>query len=236
MLDFRNTWDQVYDSGPIYAETSLQLESQQMQFWFEPINTWSNLLFLVILIYLGFKIYRSTKLPFVTLVCTALLFLGFIGGVMYHGTRSSDFWYYLDYIPILLIAQVVALYFWHLQNRFFYGVLALLVFEIAFIFFQKLITFNDNLSGTLFYIPLIINIVLPVVLGRKLIGRNAAYFFKLGAGAISIALLFRFFDFQLYESKILIFQRGSHYLWHVFGALSTFFVGKAILNIETFSN
>ncbi|MGA8854131.1 MAG: hypothetical protein WB492_08135, partial [Christiangramia sp.] len=78
------------DSGPIYQETLAG------RLPVEPFNTYSNIFFLIIIIYFSLRVYRDYKNHRFLAWSLPVLFLGFIGGTVYHATRSHDIWMYMD--------------------------------------------------------------------------------------------------------------------------------------------
>ena len=83
------------DSGPVYRET---IEGRLPV---EPFNTASNFLFLAIIIYFVWKIRRNHRQHLFLAFILPVLFIGFIGGTLYHATRSHEIWLLLDWVPIL---------------------------------------------------------------------------------------------------------------------------------------
>ena len=93
------------DTGPIYQETI------QGRLPVEPFNTFSNLIFIVILIYFGKKIYKNPKQHPFFLFAIPVIFISWIGGTMFHGTRSHQFWLLLDWLPIMVVCLGGIIYF-----------------------------------------------------------------------------------------------------------------------------
>lgn len=61
------------DSGPIYQETL------QGRLPVEPFNTYSNILFLLIIIYFSVKVYPQARKQAFLAWCLPILFLGYVG-------------------------------------------------------------------------------------------------------------------------------------------------------------
>ena len=114
------------DFGPVYAETDLT------RFPVEPFNTFSNLIFLLIVIYFVKKIKGNyKKYPLITF-SLPLIFTGFIGGTIYHATRSSPLWLRMDYIPIIITVSGATNYFWQkLLNSILFGTVVWLLIVIC---------------------------------------------------------------------------------------------------------
>lgn len=93
------------DSGPIYQETLAG------RLPVEPFNTFSNIFFLMIILYFSFKVYANYSKHRFLAWSLPLLFLGFIGGTVYHATRSHDIWMFMDWLPIVILCLSVSLYY-----------------------------------------------------------------------------------------------------------------------------
>ena len=108
------------DSGPIYFETTLS----DSHWPIEPWNAISNLIFLAVALYWIFTIHREhAKIPRNFRILISLLLIGWIGGTIYHGTRSGDIWYYMDMLPIYLLAFLVNLLAWQKITSWKWGIL-----------------------------------------------------------------------------------------------------------------
>ena len=114
------------DSGPIYQETV------EGRLPVEPFNTFSNLIFILILIYFGIKIYKNPRQHPFFLFAIPVIFISWIGGTMFHGTRSHEFWLVLDWLPIMIVCLGGVVYFITKIERklwkrmlLFFGILAL---------------------------------------------------------------------------------------------------------------
>ncbi|MER3375669.1 MAG: hypothetical protein RIM83_13605 [Allomuricauda sp.] len=93
------------DSGPIYLETV------QGRLPVEPFNTYSNLVFLALLVYWGIKIYKNPKQQLFLACVLPVIGISYIGGTIYHATRSHEFWLRLDWMPIMLLCAALVIYF-----------------------------------------------------------------------------------------------------------------------------
>lgn len=216
------------DSGPLYAETVLRIQAQTDGFWIEPLNTWSNFLFLLVLLVFYRRLWRSQIKPTFFLLCLPILTLGFVGGVLYHGLRSWDVWYYLDFVPILVLSQLVALYFWIRSGRVLIGVFTMLFVQSFFLMLNWTFTLSAAAQGTLFYVPLALNVVLAV-----LVASRSEEDFPWGSCFSSIVLIVIALFFRHADQRVAVFfPWGSHFLWHVFGALSTYFLCELLWRQE----
>ena len=85
------------DSGPIYLETT------QGGFPVEPFNTFSNTIFLLLIIYWSLRVYRNPGQHKFLAWVLPVIGVSYIGGTVYHATRSHEFWLRLDWMPIMLL-------------------------------------------------------------------------------------------------------------------------------------
>ena len=152
------------------------------------------------------------------MVSLPILFVGYVGGTIYHATRSHVIWLALDVGPIYILAFITGVYCW---KRLIPSVLkiALVVFTLFTIPRVLLYFFyEDPGSGiTHTYIAICIPILLPIIIYEKQNGCQHVARFCLGFGLILIALFFRFLDVHPYV--ITNFPIGTHWLWHSLGAL-----------------
>ncbi|MDT0647418.1 hypothetical protein RM545_12020 [Zunongwangia sp. F260] len=93
------------DSGPVYQEAIAGM------FPVEPFNAFSSVFFLIFAIYFWAKSFPYYKEQKFLALSIHLLKIGFIGGTVYHATRSHEIWLILDWLPILLLCLAVSVYF-----------------------------------------------------------------------------------------------------------------------------
>ncbi len=74
------------DTGPLYQETI------QGRLPVEPFNTYSNLIFIAIIIFFISKIYKRPKQHIFLCVAIPIIFISWIGGTIFHATRSHQVW------------------------------------------------------------------------------------------------------------------------------------------------
>ncbi len=200
------------DLGPIYKETL-------MGRWpVEPWNTTSNLAFLVVIVYWLIKIkwdYKKQGVIFTTMLVTAI---GFVGGTVYHSTRSHLFWLLLDWIPIVVNANILAIYFWRaLGVR--WAIVGLsnlipLLFNFAVFAFPNLRT---TLSASMGYFVLVVSVLLPLYFYARSLQWRSIHLPLWALGTVLAALLLRTLD---QHPMMDVFPMGTHFLWHLLGALT----------------
>ncbi len=203
------------DGGPVYTETDLS------RFPVEPFNTFSNLVFLTIIIYFALKVYKEPSKHYFLALCIPVLFLGFIGGTVYHATRSSPLWLYLDWVPIILLCMAASIYFiFRMKKSIVYkvGVVAMVAFVSIGVRRLNVPVLSKDSVG---YIATALALLLPLLWYMFSSNfKNAKY---IGASLISfsLAIFFRMFD-RFVETEF--FFMGTHWLWHLFGGIAVFFL------------
>ncbi|MBT8296678.1 MAG: ceramidase [Gramella sp.] len=205
------------DSGPVYQETLAG------RLPVEPFNTYSNILFLVIVIYYSLKVYRNYSNHRFLAWSLPVLFMGFIGGTVYHATRSHDVWMYMDWLPIVILCLAVSVYY-TIKLKMSRNKRALLIFIILFLVFGiRMLPWPPKMQTSIGYIATAIGLLLPII----------TYFFTTKLhnwGYILLAFLsFGFaITFRILDGGFYLMPMGTHWLWHVFGAFSVFFLIKYI--------
>jgi hypothetical protein len=218
MLVLFNLWQQFpNDSGPIYQETikgSIPVE---------PYNTFSNLIFIAILLFFGSKIRRKPKQHPFFLFAIPVIFISWIGGTMFHGTRSHEFWLVLDWLPIMIVCLGAIIYFigkitviWWKRLLIF---LAFLIFSIV----PRMISLPDTIRISFGYIITALSVVMPFLwYAYKTKWKNVAYI-VIGFLIFGVAISFRTLDNLVVSGEISpILPMGTHWLWHTFGGFAVF--------------
>lgn len=201
------------DSGPIYQETLAG------RLPVEPYNTYSNIFFLLIIIYFSIKVYRDYKNHRFLAWSLPVLFMGFIGGTVYHATRSHDVWMYMDWLPIVVLCLAVSIYYTIKLKASWKKRLLLLLVILFLVFGIRFISLPQHLKTSVGYIATAIGLLLPIVLYFYTTKLNHWGFILLAFLSFGLAISFRILDNFVY-----IFPMGTHWLWHCFGALSVFFL------------
>ncbi len=205
--------EKLADFGPLYTETHLG------QFPVEPLNTFSNILFFMVAIYwfTRIKIQKPSDFQRFLKVSLPFLLIGFVGGTVYHATRSHIVWMLMDVIPIYILGVFAGIYHWRLIGVTLLQIIAIFALLLALPLFV-LWTFvpeNPN-TPTVGYAILAFPVVLPLLIDQfKTEGRYLLLFLRPFV-LILIALLFRAADFTGWVHDN--FSVGTHWLWHCFGA------------------
>ena len=209
-----NNYPGIDDFGPLYTETNIDNLIK------EPYNAASNILFLLIVIYwLNKTKFQVKKYPF--LVSSQLILLiGFIGGTIYHATRSHDIWLILDFVPIIILALAAAIRFWQLYTgKLYLGILLPLVISIIPRATMFQLELEKHLRIGIGYLTIALSILIPAYL--------IAVKFKISTKNLNLAVIFFLIALTCRTLDLSIadyLPMGSHFLWHIFGAFSVFFL------------
>src|SRR5207302_6393909 len=102
--------DRLADRGPRYAETPADTYAADAPTVAEPYNAATAFLFIVVVAYWAWRLRgRYRRFPFVA-ACLPVLFVGGLGGTLYHATRTRPLYFFLDVVPISLLGLAGALY------------------------------------------------------------------------------------------------------------------------------
>lgn len=199
------------DGGMLYKETDMA------QLFPEPFNAVTALLFLAIAIFWTVKMKGNFKAyPFLT-YCLILLYIGAIGGTVYHSFRQWPVFIMMDWMPIMLLCLSAGFYFVAQSTRWYYAVVMVLVYLILMFALRNwILVDNTSLFININY-AIMVSFVLFSVL-RYLIYTQWKAGKWVGFAVLSfvLALTFRIAD------KWEWFSFGTHFLWHTFGAAATF--------------
>jgi hemolysin III len=209
------------DNGGLYTETNLQ------NLFPEPLNAITSLFFLVLAIGWTIKIGKRWRhFPFLS-YALVLLYIGGIGGSIYHGFRLWRVFLIMDWLPIMLLCLSAGLWFLAKLTKWYYA--ALLV--VGYFIFQQLL--RIRLEGD---IQLFINInyaVMAAIVVVPVFAFLISTLFKhagwvlMALIAFVVALFFRISD------KWGLLTVGTHFLWHTFGAVAAFGMLRYVYLVET---
>ncbi len=205
------------DSGPIYQETLAG------RLPVEPFNTFSNIFFLLIIIHFSLKVYKDYKNHRFLAWCLPVLFLGFIGGTVYHATRSHDIWMYMDWLPIVILCLAVSIYYSIKLNLSAIKRAILILVVLFLVFGIQLIPLPPHVNTSVGYIATAIGLLLPILTYFYTTKLYHWRYILMAFLSFGFAISFRILDRVVY-----LIPMGTHWLWHAFGALSVFFLIKYI--------
>ncbi|MGB5941560.1 MAG: hypothetical protein WBG71_01635 [Leeuwenhoekiella sp.] len=207
------------DSGPIYRETI------DGGFPVETFNTLSNLVFLGIIVYFAKKVFANPKKHLFLSGVLPVLSIGFVGGILYHGTRSAEIWLLMDWVPIRMLSLAAVVYFVLKWKTNWVTRAVLLAIILGANTGLRYIPMSTRWENNLGYTISALSILIPV-LGYLFKTRFKNWPLVLSAFAIfALAIFFRVLDKDL-ESDF--FYMGTHWLWHTFGGIAVFFLMKYI--------
>ena len=207
------------DSGPIYQETMAG------RLPVEPFNTYSNIFFLIIIIYFSLRVYSDYKNHRFLAWSLPILFLGFIGGTVYHATRSHDVWMYMDWLPIVLLCLAVSVYYTIKLNASRKKRLLLILLVLFLVFGVRFIPLAPHVKTSVGYVATALGLLLPIITYFYTTKMHHWGYILLAFLSFGLAISFRILDNFVY-----IIPMGTHWLWHTFGALSVFFLMNYIYN------
>ncbi|MGB3776538.1 MAG: hypothetical protein WA951_14860, partial [Leeuwenhoekiella sp.] len=212
------------DSGPIYKETV------SGRFPVEPFNTFSNLIFLFIVVYFGLKVYKSPKThPFLIWVLP-VIGIAYVGGTIYHATRSAEIWLLLDWVPIMLLSLAGVVYFIGKWTETWPQRILLATIIIGCFFGLRLLPLNPSVKISFGYLVTALAIAVPIIGYLYKTKWNNAKDVAIAFAIFGLAVFFRFVDKRM---DIDFFYMGTHWLWHSFGGLAVFFLIRYIYKDNT---
>ena len=200
------------DGGMPYTETNLH------HIFPEPLNTITSCFFLAIALYWTFKLWGRSKEHTFLSVAVLLLYIGGIGGTIYHGLRQWNFFIMMDWLPIMLLCVSAGVYFISKLTRWYYAVILIIVY-MAFQFFargyfkdqgniQLFININYGILAAIVLFPVFAYLVSTRFKNGRWVG--------IALLAFVLALTFRVADPWQWMAF------GTHFLWHTFGAVAAF--------------
>lgn len=211
------------DGGPVYTETDFN------QAIVEPWSTVTAFLFLAVSLYWFIRLRNSFRQHKFLLYVLILLSVGGVGGIIYHALRISRVFILMDWMPIMIIAFSLTIYFFVRSTGKFWP--ALVLFAVVFCLNGlnfKFIPHNHSISIS--YSMMGIAAIIPIILMlRKSKMFMAKYFFS-GIICLIIAVLSRILD------RYIPLPMGTHFLWHVFGAAGTFLIIHYVYFIDIYRN
>ena len=197
------------DGGTLYFETDLNALIQ------EPFNMASAAVFVALAFYWS-RAMRGTgrELRWIR-QALILLWIGAVGGTIYHGFRLHAFFILMDWLPILMLIVIAAWKFWLAWTG---GVKAAAA-SLAASFGAQALGYrllNTQYALTVGYLLMALSLIVPMVVQvlRHAVLRRP---FALALLSFGTALAMRGSDAQGW------LPMGSHFLWHLFGAVATHF-------------
>lgn len=199
------------DGGMVYKETDMT------QFFPEPLNAITALLFLAIAIFWTVKMKGNFKeYPFLT-YCLILLYIGAIGGTVYHSFRQWPVFIMMDWMPIMLLCLSAGFYFLAQSIRWYYAVSMVLAYIILMLGLRNWILIDNTSLFVNVNYGIMASFVLFSVLSYLIYTQwKAGKWVGFALLSFVLALTCRIVDKWNWLSF------GTHFLWHTFGAIATF--------------
>lgn len=216
--------ERLADGGPLYFETDFN------QLIVEPWNAFSSLTFLIPVFYLLWKLrghYR--EYAFLVFWAAPLMAIGGIGSTIYHAFRASQFFLFMDFVPIALLTISVSIYLWLKVLPHWLWVVIIILASIglrflAFGIFDGSARINSSyfITGVMIFTPALIFLI-------------KTKFFQLNqllwSGAFLIlALFFRYAD----DFSPPLLPNGTHWLWHISTSIGAIFLANYLVKIKNF--
>lgn len=210
---------EVHDTGPIYAETLMG------RFPVEPFNTASNLIFLAVIVYFSYRVWHSAKPHYFLKFMMPIFFIGYLGGTIYHATRSAEIWLLMDWVPIVVLCVACAGYFTFKATKGWKARVVLILSIMALNIVPRWIEFPVGYRNLAEYVGTAVALLLPIVIYAYRSSWHRARFLSFGVFffvlAISCRTLDKKFDFDF-------LWMGTHWLWHLFGGIAVFWIMRYI--------
>lgn len=208
--------DTIPKYGPLYKETNLE------QIIVEPWATYSNFLFTIFIIYWFVKIWQQRneyKFIFYALI---VLSVGNVGGCMYHAKRDIAFWLLLDALPIMILTLSAGIYFWVKTKSKWYIIVASVLIPFGLVtLVHTFFDVPDQSAPNIGYAAMAVSILTPVIIYLYQTKFRYLLWIVLSLSGFGVAIFFRIIDL---DSNIPFLPMGTHWLWHIFGAISTNFL------------
>ncbi|HEX3148532.1 MAG TPA: hypothetical protein VHR66_10640 [Gemmataceae bacterium] len=217
------------DRGPFYTETPPELKSGLPYPGpvAEPWNAATAFLFVAIVVYWVVRLRgRLKNYPFLA-VALPILFVGGVGGTLYHGLRNWSGFFWMDVIPIYFLGLIVSVYWWiRLGPRISHLVTMIAVMVLLMMLGQWQLPTMWAIQLSYAMLALLVLIPLGLVLFRTRC-RHAGW---VATSLISFGIAWFFRIADTWEPPLL--PMGTHWLWHTFGALTTFSLSEYVYRIE----
>lgn len=195
------------DGGPIYYETNFE------QWIVEPYNTITAAAFLGVFLYWATRVYQPQFKGTFLKIALPILAVGGIGGTLYHGFRNHAFWIYMDWVPIVILTLLASAYF---MSKYTGAWWKAIVFVTAAL--VTMILVHDfvpvRYANSTNYFLQAVTLLLPVILFLNQRGWAYTRYVVGSTLAFALALSARIADPHG------ILPMGTHFLWHIFGAVS----------------
>lgn len=211
--------------GWLFESVDIYCERVSPDAWNEPINTVTNIAFLVAVGYLCELYKEQNRKDHESCMLILLIGLVGIGSFAFH-IYGNNLTLLMDVVPIGIF---VFYYLWVVFKRFLHWsrnkILVSLGLFAAVEYLVSMIP-PPNFNGSLSYFPCLLAIVF---IGRELQKRRcvveAEYFFKAGAW-FAVSLSFRILDNAICS----LLPMGTHFAWHICNSMVLYTLVNAVIH------
>lgn len=205
-----------HDSGPVYRETLLG------RLPVEPWNTWSNIVFLLVVLYWAWRVYPRAKQHAFLAGALPVLFLGFVGGTVFHGTRSGEVWLLMDWVPIVVLCMACTVLFARRAGLGWPLLIGSLAFPFAWHYLlSRVLELPRAVVMNSGYALLGLAVLLPIAAHLRRNSWRHGGWMAASAICFAVAVTFRSLD---HSPLLQALPMGTHWLWHVFGGVAVHFL------------
>jgi hypothetical protein len=204
------------DTGPVYQETLMG------RLPVEPWNTFSNLIFLAVVLYWSWRVYPRWRDHLFLAAALPVLFIGFIGGTLYHALRDDAVWLWMDWLPIVLLCLSCTILFARRAGMSWWRLLPLLALPFFLRWMMTgLLGWTTTVVLNVEYAVIGAAILAPLLLHMYVRGWKGRNLVLLAVLCFGGALIFRSLD---RHEAVGWLSMGTHWLWHLFGGLAVHFL------------
>jgi len=185
----------------------------------EPLNTVSNIVFLVLLIYWLKKVgFKYSRYPLIAIVLP-VMFLGLITATIHHSLRIDKAWKTITVLSIFYSVVMTCVYFWYrVSERWLSAFFLTMLFPLLFWMFYLNVELVEKINLSIIYTAMSIAVFIPGVLFCIKDKLKNLKLLALSSFLFTIGMVCRMSDLALQP----FFSYGTHFLWHIFGAASVF--------------
>ena len=189
----------------------------------EPLNAISNLGFLLVLVYWALKTKFRIRLYPVIVITMPLMFCALVAGTMHHILRSDKVWHSITLLCIFFAVVNACVYLWYrVTESWMKSFLCVMAVPLVFRLFLASLTFPEKISVAVVFVVMALAMLIPAVVHCMRNHLKNLELLVISSLAFMIALIFREADANL----VGIMPLGTHFLWHIFGAVSLFYLLK----------
>ncbi len=191
-----------------YAETVVG------RFPVEPLNTVSCLAFILVALYWAYRTRLNIcRYPLIVMV-VPLLVVGGVGGMVHHAFRTYRAWRHIDILMAFYGVAMGCVYFWRrVSQGWFKAFLLTLLFPL----FLRIVLYDVKInSASVVFVGMALALAIPLAIdgfrsGGKHMGMPMA-----ASLLFCVAVFFR----ELDAFPEIVGKYGTHFLWHLFAAVS----------------